>query len=306
MSSSPTIRANPERCPGEPDIRRGCEGARIDRLGSRVHRNNRARGHGSPPGHGHHRPRQRSSPNSPLCPLRSGFSRYPVTDPNGEMVGLVLTKDVLGAHAGGHEIIDLTGFFARSAVRSREQAGHRIFCERCRPTRAHLAMVVDEYGDITGIVSIEDLLEELVGEIADELDSEEELISHMEDGVVRVDGTARCPDARRTRSRSTFRTSNGTRLPDWCLAWLAGCPRKANGSRSMASSSKSTGSRDGGFRPSLLDALDADRAGDAGGEAERRQVDPRQSFVGRKVSICIEAPADDTFNRSRCRQRSEG
>jgi CBS domain containing-hemolysin-like protein len=49
-------------------------------------------------------------------------------------------------------------------------------------------MVVDEYGDITGLVSIEDLLEELVGEIADEFDPEEELIEQVEDGVVRVDG----------------------------------------------------------------------------------------------------------------------
>ena len=117
----------------------------------------------------------------------SGFSRYPVTDANGEIVGLVLTKDVLGAHAGGHEIVDLTGFL-RPVLFVPENKRANDLLREMQTNKTHLAMVVDEYGDITGIVSIEDLLEELVGEIADELDSEEELISHIEDGVVRVDG----------------------------------------------------------------------------------------------------------------------
>jgi CBS domain containing-hemolysin-like protein len=54
--------------------------------------------------------------------------------------------------------------------------------------KTHLAMVVDEYGDITGVITIEDLLEELVGEIADEHDSPEELLQSVEDGVYRADG----------------------------------------------------------------------------------------------------------------------
>ncbi len=116
-----------------------------------------------------------------------GFSRYPVTDPDGEVVGLVLTKDVLGAHAAGQEITDLNDFLREAPFVPENKRASDLLREM-QTNKSHLAMVVDEYGDITGLVSIEDLLEELVGEISDEFDPEEELIEHIEEGVVRVDG----------------------------------------------------------------------------------------------------------------------
>ncbi len=54
--------------------------------------------------------------------------------------------------------------------------------------KTHMAIVVDEYGDVAGLVTMEDLLEEIVGEIADEYDRGEELVEPVDEDTVRVDG----------------------------------------------------------------------------------------------------------------------
>ena len=58
-----------------------------------------------------------------------------------------------------------------------------------RRTNQHMAVVVDEYGDLEGIVTLEDLLEEIVGEIEDEFDLPDESIERLEDGRMRIAGT---------------------------------------------------------------------------------------------------------------------
>jgi CBS domain containing-hemolysin-like protein len=116
-----------------------------------------------------------------------GYSRYPVTNSAGEVTGMVLTKDVLGAHAAGQEVGRLTEFVREIAFVPENKRASDLLREM-QAQKTHLAMVVDEYGDITGVITIEDLLEELVGEIADEHDSPEELLQSVEDGVYRADG----------------------------------------------------------------------------------------------------------------------
>ena len=119
-----------------------------------------------------------------------GFSRYPLSDgPDGEILGVVLTKDVLGAHAAGQEVVEV-GDFVRPALFVPETKRASDLLREMQTSKAHLAVVVDEFGDISGLVSIEDLLEELVGEITDEHDSEERLIWTNEDGSLMVDARA--------------------------------------------------------------------------------------------------------------------
>lgn len=116
-----------------------------------------------------------------------GFSRYPLSDgPDGDVIGVVLTKDVLGAHAAGHAVTEV-GDFARPALFVPETKRASDLLREMQTSKTHLAVVIDEFGDISGLVSIEDLLEELVGEIADEHDTEEQLIWANEDGSLIVD-----------------------------------------------------------------------------------------------------------------------
>ncbi len=116
-----------------------------------------------------------------------GFSRYPLSDgPDGDVIGVVLTKDVLGAHAAGHTVTEV-GDFARPALFVPETKRASDLLREMQTSKTHLAVVIDEFGDISGLVSIEDLLEELVGEITDEHDNEEQLIWANDDGSLIVD-----------------------------------------------------------------------------------------------------------------------
>src|SRR5438046_9877972 len=58
-----------------------------------------------------------------------------------------------------------------------------------RRTNQHMAVVIDEYGSMEGIVTLEDLLEEIVGEIEDEFDLPDETIERIDDDTIRIDGT---------------------------------------------------------------------------------------------------------------------
>jgi CBS domain containing-hemolysin-like protein len=115
-----------------------------------------------------------------------GFSRIPVTS-NGDVVGMVMVKDLLPLLSEGRrpasvaEVMRPVEFVPEtklaSALLGEMQANHQ-----------HQMIVVDEYGEVAGLVTIEDLLEELVGEIADETDEEETFISARRDGGWDIDG----------------------------------------------------------------------------------------------------------------------
>jgi putative hemolysin len=117
-----------------------------------------------------------------------GYSRVPVMS-NADVVGLVIVKELLpflseGPRPSVAEVMRPVEFVPESMLASALLA-------EMQATRVHQMIVVDEYGDVAGLVTIEDLLEELVGEIADETDEEEDFVVSRGDGTWDVD--ARLP-----------------------------------------------------------------------------------------------------------------
>jgi magnesium and cobalt transporter len=107
--------------------------------------------------------------------IESGHSRFPVINhQNKEVIGLLLAKDLLKynplAHQNTFNILDII----RPAVFIPESKRLDSLLEEFQHKHYHMAIVVDEYGAVSGLVTIEDVLEEIVGEIEDEYDDNEE------------------------------------------------------------------------------------------------------------------------------------
>jgi len=106
----------------------------------------------------------------------SAHSRFPVIGENrDEVIGILLAKDLLPYFMDGGE----SGFNVRDILRPAvfipESKRLNVLLKEFRASRNHIAIVVDEYGGVAGLVTIEDVLEQIVGEIADEHDVEDEL-----------------------------------------------------------------------------------------------------------------------------------
>jgi len=126
--------------------------------------------------------------------LEHGFSRIPVFHEDlDDVVGVVFAKDVLKAMHQGDGDRQLTEICrpARVVPESKKVAD---LLREMQKEKFHQAIVIDEYGSITGIVSLEDLLEELVGEITDEYDTEEPDVVELGDGAYRVTGKTSIDD----------------------------------------------------------------------------------------------------------------
>ena len=127
--------------------------------------------------------------------LRSGFSRIPVIG-NGvdDIRGVVYLKDlarrVLRSDAGETDQVTVDQVM-RQAVFVPESKPVDDLLSEMQAARVHLAIVVDEYGGTAGLVTIEDIVEEIVGEITDEYDVELPPVQELGDGAVRV--SARLP-----------------------------------------------------------------------------------------------------------------
>ena len=106
--------------------------------------------------------------------LESGHSRFPVIgEDRDEVEGILLAKDLLRHYAENSGPLDLTAL-VRPAVVIPESKRLNMLLRDFRASRNHMAIVVDEYGGVSGLITIEDVLEEIVGEIDDEHDEEEE------------------------------------------------------------------------------------------------------------------------------------
>jgi len=114
--------------------------------------------------------------------IESNHSRFPVIgDDRDEVVGIVLAKDLLKHFVGEPQSFVLEPFL-RPAVFIPESKRLNTLLAEFRESRNHMAIVVDEYGGVSGLATIEDVLEQIVGEIDDEHDPEEASPIQPQDG----------------------------------------------------------------------------------------------------------------------------
>jgi CBS domain containing-hemolysin-like protein len=132
--------------------------------------------------------RTKTVPQALTVALSSGFSRIPVAGENvDDIVGVVYLKDLAGrAQDPDRARITKAEDVMRSATYVPESKPVDELLRQMQAMRTHLAIVIDEYGGTAGIVTIEDILEEIVGEIADEYDDERAPVERLDDDTVRV------------------------------------------------------------------------------------------------------------------------
>ncbi|MDR2240809.1 MAG: CBS domain-containing protein [Zoogloeaceae bacterium] len=103
--------------------------------------------------------------------METGHSRFPVTGENkDDIIGILLAKELLRLHAG--ETVAVRDML-HPAVFIPDSKRLNVLLREFRASRNHMAVVVDEYGGVTGLVTIEDVLEQIVGDIEDEYDFDE-------------------------------------------------------------------------------------------------------------------------------------
>lgn len=136
---------------------------------------------------------EHDNPLSTLLPLviESGHSRFPIVDnTRDDVIGILLAKDLLkycyNKEANEFNIIDII----RPAIFVPQSKRLDILLREFRINRNHMAIVIDEYGHVSGLVTIEDVLEQIVGEIEDEYDiDEDDVIKKHADGHYIVKAT---------------------------------------------------------------------------------------------------------------------
>ena len=126
--------------------------------------------------------------------IASGHSRYPVLgQERDEVKGILLAKDMLPKIYGGIEEFSLSEMLRDANVVPETKKADSLL-EEFKKDRSHLAVVIDEYGTISGLVTIEDILEELVGEIENEHDIDEEEIIKISQNIYTADAKVEIED----------------------------------------------------------------------------------------------------------------
>ena len=123
--------------------------------------------------------------------MEAPFTRYPVyRDSLDTVVGILHIRDLMreGNAQGGYDKVNVEALL-RPAHYVPETKDLAALLHDFRRTKEHMAVVVDEYGAMEGIATLEDLLEEIVGEIEDEFDLPDESVEKLADGRIRISGT---------------------------------------------------------------------------------------------------------------------
>jgi magnesium and cobalt transporter len=130
--------------------------------------------------------------------IETAHSRFPVIDKDrDDVIGILLAKDLLRHYAESDD--DIRGML-RPAVFIPESKRLNVLLKEFRSNRNHIAIVVDEYGGVAGLVTIEDVLEQIVGDIEDEYDFDETEanIIREHEGVFRVKAGTEIDDFNQT------------------------------------------------------------------------------------------------------------
>ncbi|HRH80670.1 MAG TPA: transporter associated domain-containing protein [Thiobacillaceae bacterium] len=135
--------------------------------------------------------------------VETAHSRFPVVDGERDnVVGILLAKDLLRMCKGERVVL---ADMVRPAVFIPESKRLNVLLREFRASRNHIALVVDEYGGVSGLVTIEDVLEQIVGDIEDEFDEDED-----EDNILRW-------------TEDVWRVKAQTELDDFCEALGVTC-----------------------------------------------------------------------------------
>ena len=160
--------------------------------------------------------------------LETRHSRFPVTGENkDDIVGILLAKELLNYYANP-EAFNLRDTL-RPAVFVPESKRLNVLLREFRANRNHIAIVVDEYGGVSGLVTIEDVLEQIVGDIEDEYDfdeSEDNIIAEA-GGRHRVKAQHRDRRLQRPLRHATSPTTSSTPSAASCCRRSAACPSAA-------------------------------------------------------------------------------
>jgi CBS domain containing-hemolysin-like protein len=126
--------------------------------------------------------------------IGAGYSRLPAYEETTDnIIGLVFLKDLV-ALARASKRNEPVRTALREAVFVPEQKRVAELLREMQTKQFHMAIVIDEYGGTSGLVTLEDLLEEIVGDITDEYDIEEPTVEHLPDGTLRVPGRTSIDD----------------------------------------------------------------------------------------------------------------
>jgi putative hemolysin len=127
--------------------------------------------------------------------VESGFSRIPVFEGSlDNIVGLVYVKDALRLLEKRQPVVLRKILHPVHFVPETKKVGALL--KELQKRRTHMALVIDEHGGLTGLVTLEDLIEEIVGEIQDEYDWEERSVERLRDGSLVVEGTVPAAELR--------------------------------------------------------------------------------------------------------------
>jgi putative hemolysin len=122
--------------------------------------------------------------------LESPYTRYPVYRGSlDDIVGVLHVRDLIQAmHERGIASVEISDL-VRPSYMVPETKDLAALLKEFRNQNQHLAIVIDEYGNMEGIVTLEDVLEEIVGEIEDEFDLPDESVERIDENTIRIDGT---------------------------------------------------------------------------------------------------------------------